>query len=120
MLRRIIKSILIGSCAFVVLAFGYLSPMLLSWQTVTITNEGTEPLKVKVYNHVWTVGPANTGTFHFRSNQGEARFQIENGDNIEENGYVTTSLSSCHEITATDGEPIDFQYISGNFCHLRW
>jgi hypothetical protein len=119
-LRRVAKLIVVGLCIFVALAVGSMSPVLFSWQTVTITNDGTEPLTVKIYNHVWAVSPTNTATFHFRSNQGDASFQIENGNNFEQQGYVTSSSPSCHEITATDGEPLDFQIMTGNLCHLRW
>ena len=119
-LSRFAKLIVVGSCIFVALAVGYISPALFSWQTVTIANDGTEPLTVRIYSHVWTVSPANTATFHFRSNQGDASFQIENGNNFEQHGYVTSSFSSCHEIKATDGESLDFQTMTGNLCHLRW
>ena len=120
MLRQVSKLIVVGSCIFVTLAVGYISPVLFSWQTVTIANDGTEPLTVRIYNHVWEVSPTTKATFHFRSNQGDASFQIENGNNFEKHGYVTSSFSSCHEITATNGGQLDFQTMTGNLCHLRW
>ena len=120
MLLRVAKRTAVGLCVVVALAAGYASPILFSWQTVTIANDGTEPLTVKIYNHVWTVRPTNVATFHFRSNQGDASFQIENGDGSEQQGYVTSSFPSCHKITALDDEPLDFQDATRKLCHLRW
>lgn len=120
MLNRVAKFVVAGSCIFVALAIGYLSPILFSLQTVTIANHGTEPLTVRVYDHVWVVSPTNTKTFHFRSNQGDADFQIENGNTLERRGYVTSSFPSCHEITMIDGEPLDFLTMTRALCHFRW
>ena len=120
MIRRATKRIILGLGITVALAVGYFSPTLFSWQTVTISNNGTELLAVRIYDHVWTVGPKEKATFHFRSNQGDADFQIENGETLERKGYVTASLPSCHEIAATDGAPVEFLLVTGQLCHLRW
>ena len=120
MIRRATKRIILGLGITVVLAVGYFSPTLFSWQTVTISNNGTEQLTVRIYDHVWTVDPENTATFHFRSNRGDADFQIENGEILERKGYVTASLPSCHEVAAPDGAPVEFRLVTGKLCHLRW
>ena len=120
MIRRATKRIFLGLGITVALAIGYFSPTIFSWQTVTISNNGTEQLTVRIYDHVWTVDPAITATFHFRSNQGDADFQIEIGNNLERKGYVTPTLPSGHEIAATDGAPVEFRLVTGKLCHLRW
>ncbi|WP_415400831.1 hypothetical protein [Tateyamaria sp. SN3-11] len=96
------------------------APDILSWQTVTVQNQGTDVVDITVYDRVWSIGANEHATIQFRSNKGDASFEISVGAIKEQFGYVTGSLGGCADIKVTSVARIEFAQKTGVLCHLVW